>query len=161
LINEQLRRLKSAGLEIELLASAAPGSDIICHEVCGELQVRSSLCLPMPRDAYASEVFGSLDRWRSRYLGLLDLLPVLELSDRIGLPSWLGAPPGADPWERGNRWVLEMARARGARRVTLLALWSGREEAGLPGGTGDMVRIARQSGMVDVVVIDANQLLAD
>jgi hypothetical protein len=50
-----------------------------------------------------------------------------------------------------------------ARRTTgyMLALWSGREEAGLPGGTGDMVRIARQSGMVDVVVIDANQLLAD
>ena len=64
-----------------------------------------------------------------------------------------------NPWERGNRWVLEMARTRGANKVTLVALWDGREESGSPGGTGHMVRIARQAGTVDVVILDAAQLL--
>jgi hypothetical protein len=43
----------------------------------------------MPPDAYARSVFGSLDAWRSRYLDLVSRLPVLQLSDREGLPRWL------------------------------------------------------------------------
>jgi hypothetical protein len=46
----------------------------------------------------------------------------LCLSDQEGLPRWLQAS-GFDPWERGNRWVLEMAQTSGAGKITLLALW--------------------------------------
>ena len=159
LISAHLLALKEAGPKLQVLASAAPGSDIICHEVCGERRIDSTVCLPMRHDIYSSEVFGSFNSWRSRYLDLLDKRPVLELGDRAGLPRWLSTKSGVDPWERGNRWVLEMARSGRARRVTLLALWDRREESGRPGGTAHSVQIARASGTVDVQIIDAAQLL--
>jgi hypothetical protein len=74
------------------------------------------------------------------------------------LPRWLQAS-GFDPWERGNRWVLEMAQTFGARKITLLALWDGNATGDARGGTADMVRIAEMTGVFDVRVIDAGQLL--
>ena len=53
---------------VRVLASAAPGTDIICHELCHELGVKSTICLPMPVDAYSTETFNDLDAWRSRFL---------------------------------------------------------------------------------------------
>ena len=50
--------------------------------------------------------------------------------------------------------------ASGAGDVTLLVLWDGKDISGKPGGTGHMVRIARQSGAVDIIHIDSGQLLA-
>jgi hypothetical protein len=68
---------------------------------------------------------------------------------------------GFDPWERGNRWVLEMAQTGGAGRITLLALWDGKVTGDARGGTADMIRIAQGAGVFDVQVIDAGQLLTD
>ena len=123
------------------------------------MNISSTVCLPMRRDIYGREVFGSFNSWRTRYLDLLDKRPVLELSEGEGLPRWLSTKSDVDPWERGNRWVLEMARSGRARRVTLLALWDGQEDSGRPGGTAHSVRIARASGTVDVRIIDAAKLL--
>ena len=109
---------------MRVLASAAPGSDILCHELCVELGIESTVCLPMPKDAYARVIFGDLFGWRSRYLELIGRQSPLQLSDQEGLPRWLQAS-GLDPWERGNLWVLEMARSSGAKKVTLIALWDG------------------------------------
>jgi hypothetical protein len=157
LIRAKLEQLKGEGVSV--LASAAPGSDVICHELCRELGVKSTICLPMPPDSYASEVYRDLDIWRSRYLELTRHLPLLQLSDRPGLPNWLRGEPPIDPWERGNQWVLEMAVTR-ADKVTLLVLWDGKDLSGKPGGTGHMVRIGRQSGAVDIAHIDSSQLLS-
>jgi tetratricopeptide (TPR) repeat protein len=158
LIHAKLEQLK--GEPVGVLASAAPGSDIICHEICRELGIKSTICLPMPPDKYASEVFGDLDTWRSRYLELTRHLPLLQLSDRSGLPNWLSGNPPIDPWERGNQWVLEMAITGGAK-VTFLVLWDGKDFSGNPGGTGHMVAIARQFGTVHIDRVDAQLLLAD
>jgi hypothetical protein len=160
LIRDQLQRVMHAGTTTVVLASAAPGADIICHELCHELGVDSTLCLPMPGGDYAREVFGAHDDWRSRYLALsAPPRSVLQLSDQPLLPRWLDGS-GLDPWERGNRWVLEMARTSGATKVTLLALWDRKPAGGGPGGTAHMVQLARNAGDVDVVVIEAEQLLA-
>jgi hypothetical protein len=70
LIREQLGRVTRAGTTTVVMASAAPGADIICHELCHELSINSTLCLPMPSDDYDRLVFGELDGWRSRYLAL-------------------------------------------------------------------------------------------
>jgi hypothetical protein len=161
LIRRELERALADGPGLAVLASAAPGSDILCHELCRELQIPSTICLPMPKDEYARQVFASLDTWRSRYFELVNHLPLFQLSDRSGLPRWLQAPPPVDPWERGNRWVLEMGLASGAAKVNLLALWDGKDMSGKPGGTGHMVDIARQSGAVDIVHIDCTLILAD
>jgi hypothetical protein len=138
-----------------MLASAAPGGDILCHELCRELGIKSTICLPMPPAPYARSVFGNLDTWRSRYLDLVSRLPVLQLSDREGLPRWLSGEPATDPWERGNRWVLEMALTSGAGKVSLIALWDGKDFSGKPGDTG----LARQA-MVHIETIDTRRLLS-
>jgi hypothetical protein len=111
----------------------------------------------MPKDVYGRFAFGDFENWRSRYLELIGRRPLLHLSNREGLPQWLKGS-GIDPWERGNRWVLEMARARGAKKITLIALWDGKPTGDGPGGTAHMVQIARRAGTVDIVRIDADQL---
>jgi hypothetical protein len=142
------------------MASAAPGADILFHEVCDELSIPSKLCLPMPADDYARLVFEDLDDWRSRFFDLRDTKrEILELSDREGLPQWLyGA--NTNPWERGNRWVLQMAVTSGAKDITLVALWDRKNEGDAPGGTAHMVQMARNTDRVDVKIIDTKDLLA-
>ena len=159
LIREAISKAKNGWRRIEVLASAAPGSDLLCHEVCSELGIDSIVCLPMPKDVYARVVFGDSDYWRSRYLELIGRRPLLQLSNQEGLPRWLEGS-GIDPWERENSWVLEMAQTRGAKKITLIALWDGKTIGDAPGGTAQMVQIARKAGTVDIVRIDAGQLLS-
>ncbi len=84
--------------------------------------------------------------------------PVLELSDREGLPRWLHGVQ-TNPWERGNCWVLQMGLTAGAKKITLIAPWDRKDEGDAPGGTAHMVHLARNSGKIDVKIIDAKQLL--
>jgi hypothetical protein len=141
------------------LASAAAGADILFHEVCAELKIPSTLCLPMPVDDYSRESFREYDDWRTRYLDLMGLeRSILTLSDRVGLPKWLEGTK-TDSWERGNRWVMQMALTSGADRISLFALWDGKGEGDAPGGTAGMVQLARGAGNIRVNVIDANKLL--
>jgi hypothetical protein len=151
LIRDALEQLRKADATLAVFASAALGADIICHELCRELGIQSTICLPMPSEAYSSTVFGGEDTWRSRFLELARNRPVLQLSSREGLPRWLRDPPEIDPWERGNRWVLEMALASGTKKVSLVTLWDEKDFSGKPGGTGHMVGIARQAGTVNVL----------
>jgi hypothetical protein len=158
LVRTALQELQAGGSRLRVLASAAPGTDIICHEVCKQLGVDSTVCLPMPPSDFACLAFSDLDSWRTRFLKLVGERQPLVLSDQEGLPRWLQGS-GFNSWERGNRWVLEMAQTSGARKVTLIALWDGKDAGDAPGGTAHMVRIAREAGMVDVVTIDASQIL--
>jgi len=159
LIRETLSKTKAGWSRIEVLASAAPGSDILCHEVCSELGIDSIVCLPMPKDIYAGLVFGDFDYWRSRYLDLIGRRALLQLSNQHGLPRWLEGS-NIDPWERGNSWVLEMAKTHGAKKITLIALWDGKTAGDAPGGTAQMVQMARKAGTIDIVRIDAGQLVS-
>jgi hypothetical protein len=83
---------------------------------------------------------------------------LLQLSVEDDLPRWLQGRNGIDPWERGNRWVMQLAQAWGAQRVTLLALWDGQDD-GRNGGTAQMVRMAKALGLFELEVIDSRQLL--
>jgi hypothetical protein len=157
LIRDALSELNEE-YRVQALASAAPGADILFHEACDELDIPSTLCLPMPSEDYARLAFRELDDWRSRFLRLQDRKEVLELSDREGLPGWLHGAD-TDPWERGNRWVMEMALSSEAREITLLALWDGKDEGDAPGGTAHMVRLARNAGRVHIKRIETKRLL--
>jgi hypothetical protein len=154
-IVEALRKL-SAEYEVLGMASGASGGDILFHEACAELGIRSVLCLPFRMDRYAAEEFGTLDDWRSRFLVLSGKSEVRELSDCEALPRWLHGTQ-VDAWERGNRWTLQMALTSGARKVALLALWDGKD-GDARGGTAHMVRLARQAGTVDITILDATRL---
>jgi hypothetical protein len=157
LIREKLAKVLVAGAPTQLLASAAPGSDILCHELCQELGIDSTICLPMPKEDFAAQVFANLDSWRTRYLALVASRKVLALSDQAGLPRWFKRPE-VNAWERGNRWVIEMARASGAANITVIALWDERSTGDAPGGTAHMVRLARDAG-IGVDLIDSRRLL--
>ena len=157
LIRSQLETLVNGDPRVEAFAPATPGANILFHEVCQELGLQSTLCLPVRRRDYARTAFGSLDGWKSRFLALAQQRPVLELSGTVGLPSWLEAA-GIDQWERGNRWVLEHSLTRQAESVHLLALWDGTESR-RSGDTDHMIALARQSGLIAVQIIDAKQLL--
>ena len=52
-----------------------------------------------------------------------------------------------------------MSQSEGAKKVTLVALWDGKDAGDAPGGTAQMVQLARDAGTVDVKIIDAAQLL--
>lgn len=152
-IRDALAKARNDSERLVVLASGAPGTDIICHELCRELKIESTLCLPMPPDDFASTCFMQLDGWRSRFLKLSGIR-TLQLSDnRDGIPRWLRAM-GKNAWERGNQWVLEMARSSGARRITAIALWDRKPMGDARGGTAHMVELARRSGDIDVIIID-------
>ena len=162
LIAEKLATLQQGlaeGEQLTVLASAAPGADILAHEVCAELKVTSRLCLPMPPDDVARAAFAAADSWRTRFHAVVKSheIGLLQMADYAELPRWLQGR-AIDPWERGNRWVLKTAQTWGAQRVTLLALWDG-QESSRSGGTAQMVRLARDVGRFELAVIDSKQLL--
>jgi hypothetical protein len=160
-IRSRLSRLAETDRIIGL-ASAAPGGDTLFHEACKELGIPSTICLPMPADKYVETVAQSLT-WRSRVLALIQekkqLSPpaLLELSDSPGLPRWLEGTD-TNEWERGNRWVLELAVTLGAPKVTLLSVWDERPEGDGPGGTAHMVALAAGRAGVDIQVIATKSL---
>jgi hypothetical protein len=157
LIRDRLKATLDPATRVDVLSSAAPGSDILSHEICRELCIDSTICLPMPKEAFSQLVFKGEESWRARFLELISSRPVLELSDQPDLPRWL-RNSGLNAWERGNRWVLEMAQASGAKKVTLIALWDGKTTGDAPGGTAHLIGLAQDAGTVIVDVIDANQL---
>jgi hypothetical protein len=165
LIADSIKKINNANLETIILASAAPGADILMHEVCIEQEIRSIICLPMPPGEFARMAFHRLDIWRNRFLDLLNAKEntgfekdILSLSNREDLPQWL-RERNINQWERGNRWVLNMALAWGAERITLLALWDKQETIDPLGGTFHMVQIARGSGKTYEKIIDSRILL--
>jgi len=158
LIQKELEPMKDPNIQLIGYASAAPGADILFHEVCQELEIPTTICLPIPKDDFGRMAFESLDSWRSRYLDLSGKIPILELSHQEGLPRWLHGAK-IDSWERGNRWVLQMALTSDAKNVYLVALWDGKEMGDARGGTAHVVQLARDTGKVHVKIIDSNQLL--
>jgi hypothetical protein len=161
LIKSTMERLADTAQDIVGLGSASPGADILWHEICGELGLKTIVCLPMPIAEHARRVFGTHDEWRSRFLDLVAEnkgRQVLTLSDRDGLPRWLETRT-IDPWERGNRWVLKMALAWGAERVSLVAFWDGKKEGVGMSGTAHAVRLAGEAGTVHLERIDSTQVL--
>ncbi len=162
LIKEKLQEVQKDGRKVRVLASGAPGGDIICHR---SLQRNEDREYRLPADAPGHLWQPSLwCRFRRLEISVFQSAGAAcgaGLSDKAGLPNWLAAKSGVDAWERGNEWVLRMALSNLAKRPTLLALWNGQEEAGRSGGTGHSVRIARASGSIDVRIIDTKQLLAN
>ena len=66
------------------------------------------------------------------------------------MPVELGAaPPGVDPFERCNLWLMYSALALGVHKVRFVALWNGADGDGR-GGTGHMMeQVKRLTGRVN------------
>ncbi len=62
------------------------------------------------------------------------------------LPLERGAPPpGEDPYERNNLWMLEAASRFGPDKVDFVCLWNGERGDG-PGGTQHQMEEVRKNG---------------
>lgn len=155
-IEKALLRLKREDERMVVLASAAPGADILALEACGSVGIETWLCLPMERNVVADEVFSRYeDGWRNRFFALVDA----QAADRTfilhraaSLPRWLSMRQ-MSVWSRGNRWMLRLAESWGADRITLLAFWDRNEQDTSTDGTAEMVRMARKAGAF-VEIID-------
>jgi hypothetical protein len=151
---------EAAGGELVGIAGGASGGDIIFHETCEALDIKTQLFVVGSRDAYVqASVQDGGPEWVERFNALWERLPSRVLGDSQGsldLPRWLRPAKDYSVWERSNRWMLNNALVYGAKTVTLLALWNGEAGDG-PGGTKDMVDTARACS-AKVVVLDAKPL---
>lgn len=154
-IADALERLGAGSADLALTQGAA-GGDLLFAEACLERGVPLQLLLPMPEQAFiAQSILPCLDgpAWRDRFLALKARLPQ---APRIADDELGPLPAGADPWARGNEWLLAAALAHGAQRLRFITLWNGAGGDG-PGGTQHMVdEVRRRHGVV--IWIDTRSL---
>jgi hypothetical protein len=143
--------------ELSAMAGAASGTDLLFHEVCAELGIKTTVVLPIPADAYRrdSVADGGAD-WVERFTRQINANPPVILSDDAELPVWAADIPDYGVYQRGNIFMMENALFGSNADVTLLALWNGKAGDG-PGGTADMVALAKAQG-AKVRVADSDAL---
>jgi hypothetical protein len=141
------------------IAGAACGSDILFHEVCADLRLKTDVYLLLPQEKFevTSVRHGGPD-WVDRYRSLLSRVTPRVLQPSAELPRWLTDKPNYNAWERNNLWMMFNAIATGTRDLTLIALYNREREAGGPGGTGHLVAEAAQWGFKPIE-LDASALL--
>lgn len=125
--------------EMAGFASAARGGDILFHEICRKLGIKTAIVLPFePEQFVATSVAGIPGgRWRSRFWSLWDDEECTLFREVLGLPET------DDVYRLCNSRVLELAKERG--QVHLIAFWDGKKGDG-PGGTADLVEQAKGAG---------------
>ncbi len=129
------------------ISGGASGGDILFHEVCAELGIPTILLLALPDDEFAAaSVADAGAGWIERFRALTERLEVKHLT---GLPDWLAASDSYTIWQRNNRWILHCALSRADADITLIVLWDGKGGDG-PGGTENMVKLARSRGVKTV-----------
>lgn len=143
--------------ELKGIAGGACGGDIIFHESCEDLGIKTELNLALPREQFIVESvqFAGHD-WIDRFNKLYKKLPRQVLSQTKELPKWLRKKENYNIWERNNLWELNNALVNGGINMTLIALWDGKGGDG-SGGTEHMVKEAERRG-AKTIVIDINKL---
>lgn len=161
---EETLRAEVAGREAETLgiAGGACGADILFHEICGQLGVRTELYLALPEDKFqVTSVQRGGPKWVERYRSLLKRLsPPRMLQQGEALPRWLADKPDYNLWERNNLWMMFNAIATGSRDLSLVAFYNPQREPDGPGGTRHLVDEASKWAF-KYVHIDAGELLQD
>ena len=77
---------------------------------------------------------------------------LIQLNDRHELPAWLNGKRDYEIWNRANLWMLERALARVPARLTVMALWDGKDAGDGPGGTSDLLaRATELNATTDVI----------
>ena len=142
---------------VTAIAGGACGGDILFHEVCEELGIKSKLFLALPRDFFLAEsvAFAGYE-WVERFDEIIKMSCSLILSETKELPNWLQKKPNYSIWERNNLWMLNSALVCGGANMTLIALWDGKTgDAG--GGTEHMVKVSKAKG-AKAIIIDINTM---
>jgi tetratricopeptide (TPR) repeat protein len=160
-IRDAVLRERQAGETVALgIAGGASGGDILFHEVCAELGIRTDLYLALPPDEFvAASVRSAGPQWIERFRQVrAHAAEERILSNTDKLPAWLEDKRDYSIWQRNNLWELYNALAA-SDHVTVIALWNGERGDG-PGGTADLVEKAAARGAKSVI-LDTKKLFAD
>jgi hypothetical protein len=143
------------------MAGCACGSDILFHEVCAELGIRTEIFLALPLLQFQRE---SVERggagWVARFQALCQKSPQSPriLQDSSAPPQWLATRKNYTLWERNNFWMVFSTLAVGAPKQTLIALFNAEREPEGAGGTRHLMAVANDFGL-RTLSIDARGLL--
>lgn len=159
------------------MAAGANGSDLLFHEVCDDLQIKTRLYLALPRDQYIGEYvapagadwvekFNAIYRTRKAECQMVNAadsdseLVVSVLSDSMEMPRWLQGKPSYTIGKRNAVRMLQHAMVQRhihdgeGTNVTLMVLWD-RHEIDAKGSMGDLVDLAQTNG-IKVVHLDCS-----
>jgi len=133
-IAQLLEQLDSGPRDLAICGGAC-GGDLLFAEATLALGARLEIYLPLDALTFAT---GSVDfaggDWHARFK------TVCAASRVHVMPNERGAlPPGADPYEQNNLWMLEAASRFGAEKVDCICLWNGQGGDG-PGGTQHLMQ---------------------
>jgi hypothetical protein len=147
-LRETLRseRDKTKG-PLSAIGGAASGTDLLFHQVCVELGIPATIILPIPIDDYRrlSVADGGVE-WIEIFNNLIANNEPIVLSDTDKLPSWTASIKNYSVFQRGNIWMMEYAKLQPNVDITLIAIWNEKAGDG-PGGTTDMVALAKAKGL--------------
>lgn len=140
------------------IAGGSHGGDLLFHEVCAELGIKTELWLALPPDEYVrvsvqNYVGSETHKLVERFRRLQKQLTCRQMAEKLELPRWLRTNPGVDFWQYHTLWMVYNALTVGAENLTLIALWNGDET----NGTGDFVRRVEERGG-KVVPLSTKQL---
>lgn len=126
------------------IASAARGGDILFHEECRALGLRTIVILPFSPEIFAVTSVKGVPRtdWTKRFRRLWK---ETAQEDR----EVMGLPDSSEAYAACNARIIERARQRGP--FHLIALWDGRGGDG-PGGTADLIRQASEQADRPVII---------
>lgn len=152
--------LTTSESEVSGIASLANGGDILFHQACADLGIASTIYLPLPALEFIRQsVLSGGVRWVWRAMKLLRTRETRNAADlELQVPA--SSEKELAVFERANIWMLEDSRLVSSPAETVvLALWDGAISGQLPGGTWQMVELARSRG-IPVRILDMNALRA-
>jgi hypothetical protein len=146
---------KAGSSHIKGIAGGDCGGDILFHEVCKDLGIKTEVYLALPKEDFLPRsVSFAGNHWVDRF-NALDRDPNTSmriLTESEELPNWLQSENlNYSFWERNNLWILNAALALGGQNMTLVALWDGKQGDG-PGGTRNMIKEVEQRGAKSIII---------
>ncbi len=153
LLHRTLDDLTGDAERATVIASGAPGMDVLAHEVAAELGVDSLICLPTRRDDFTRSMYAGLDAWKQRFNEIAKSTRTLELSDTGELPRWLQGTMTTVP-ERLGHWLIELVRAMEADRISVVLSSDAKS-----GGVANLPAVITQllKDQVDINLIQINE----
>jgi hypothetical protein len=121
------------------ICGGACGGDLLFAEACLAREMALELYIPFDEPTFLANSVDFADaNWHDRYLAVKSRAVLHVMPHELGPP-----PPGENPYERNNRWMLESTARFGGRKIAFVALWNGEGGDGL-GGTQHFMDEARR-----------------
>jgi hypothetical protein len=122
------------------ICGGACGGDLLFAEACLARGTALELYIPLDENSFlANSIDFAGDNWHDRYFAAKSKSTLHIAPDELG-----PLPPGDDPYERNNLWMLERAARFGPAKMILICLWNGEGGDG-PGGTKHLMDAARRN----------------